>query len=59
MSLKTNAIRQVMGAPDDLKLKSCLTLFAIAAPGEPIFTTLLDKYFGGEKDLQTLELLQE
>ena len=34
-----------------------MTLFAAAAPEEPIFKAALDKYFGGEFDLKTLNLL--
>jgi uncharacterized protein (DUF1810 family) len=49
--------RQIMGPPDDLKLRSCMTLFEPAAPGEPVFGRVLDKYFGGERDAATLALL--
>lgn len=40
----------VFGAPDDLKLRSCLTLFHVADPDEPAFRRALDKYFGGMVD---------
>jgi uncharacterized protein (DUF1810 family) len=49
--------RQIMGPPDDLKLCSCMTLFEPAAPDEPVFGRVLDKYFGGERDAATLALL--
>lgn len=48
----------VMGYPDDLKLRSSMTLFAEAAPEEPVFQEVLDKYFGGEKDQRTLDILR-
>lgn len=48
---------QVMGYPDDLKLCSSMTLFAEAAPEEPVFQAVLDKYFGGKKDQRTLDIL--
>lgn len=49
---------RVMGTPDDLKLRSCMTLFAcIAEPGS-VFHRALDKYYGGEPDAQTLRLLE-
>jgi len=48
---------QVFGAIDTLKLKSCLTLFEHAAPDEPRFGALLDRFFGGERDAATLALL--
>nr|WP_295111391.1 DUF1810 domain-containing protein [uncultured Caulobacter sp.] len=47
----------VLGAPDDLKLRSCLTLFQAADPGEPVFGRALEKYFAGREDLLTLEKL--
>lgn len=49
----------VMGFPDDLKLRSCMTLFAIAAPECTVFQSVLDKYYGGEMDKKTLEILQK
>ena len=48
---------QILGSPDNLKLRSCMTLFAQVAPHEPVFQRALDKYFGGEGDPRTLELL--
>lgn len=47
----------VFGSPDDLKLRSCLTLFRAADPDEPAFQQALDKYFGGQADPLTLERL--
>ena len=47
----------VFGSPDDLKLRSSLTLFQAAAPDEPAFGQALGKYFGGARDPRTLELL--
>lgn len=44
--------------PDNLKLKSCMTLFALANPETKVFQKILDKYFYGEYDEQTLLLLQ-
>jgi uncharacterized protein (DUF1810 family) len=47
----------IFGSPDDLKFRSSMTLFAQAAPEEPVFGAALDKYFGGEADARTLQLL--
>ncbi|HWU80161.1 MAG TPA: DUF1810 domain-containing protein [Caulobacter sp.] len=47
----------VLGSPDDLKLRSSLTLFQAADPDEPAFQRALDKYFGGRADPLTLEKL--
>lgn len=46
----------VMGYPDDLKLKSSMTLFAIAS-GNPVFTQVLEKYFDGRQDRYTVKIL--
>jgi len=48
----------IFGYPDDLKLRSCLTLFARAAGPGSIFESLLDKYFAGKPDDRTVALLQ-
>lgn len=48
---------QIFGYPDDLKLHSSLTLFAQAAPGQPLFNACLARYFNGQRDPATLELL--
>ncbi len=48
----------VFGSPDDLKLRSSLTLFQAAAPEEQAFETALDKYFDGAGDPLTLERLK-
>lgn len=49
---------EVFGSPDDQKFRSCLTLFALADPSVPVFEKLLDKFYGGEKDLKTLQILE-
>ena len=50
---------EVFGSPDDMKLRSCMTLFAEASPAPgSVFDAVLQKYFGSEKDLGTLELLK-
>lgn len=47
----------IFGYPDDLKLHSSLTLFAQAAPDQPLFGACLEKYFSGQRDATTLQLL--
>jgi uncharacterized protein (DUF1810 family) len=49
--------REILGPPDDMKFRSCLTLFAHAAPDEQIFRDALDKYFNGDFDRSTVERL--
>jgi uncharacterized protein (DUF1810 family) len=48
---------QIFGFPDDMKLRSCATLFAWVSPAGSVFERLLDKYFQGERDAKTLHLL--
>jgi len=47
----------IFGSPDDLKFCSCLTLFELADPAEPLFRDALDAFYGGVRDPRTLRLL--
>jgi uncharacterized protein (DUF1810 family) len=47
----------IFGSPDDMKFRSCMTLFEQVAPQEPVFARALEKYFSGERDPRTLALL--
>lgn len=47
----------IFGKPDDRKLKSCMTLFAQITKTDPIFQKVLDKFYQGNKDEKTIELL--
>ncbi len=56
-----STIEEIFGYPDNLKFRSCMTLFAAAAgarPEDQLFRTALDKYFAGREDPRTLELLR-
>jgi uncharacterized protein (DUF1810 family) len=48
---------EIFGSPDDLKLRSSMTLFARAASDTPEFQQVLDRYFDGKPDERTLERL--
>jgi uncharacterized protein (DUF1810 family) len=56
-SIEGRAITQILGTPDDLKFRSSMTLFAKVCP-DPIFTDAIGKYYGGEFDQLTLDLLR-
>ena len=58
LELETDDPSCVMGWPDDMKLRSSMTLFALVS-GETVFRQVLDKFFGGQWDAQTERLLQE
>ena len=45
---------EILGSPDDMKFRSCLTLFAEATPDNADFKAALAKYYGGEGDPETL-----
>jgi uncharacterized protein (DUF1810 family) len=56
-ALQGRSALQVFGPIDALKLRSCLTLFERAAPDEPVFGRLLDKFYAGERDAATQQML--
>ncbi|MCI8327823.1 MAG: DUF1810 domain-containing protein [Lachnospiraceae bacterium] len=58
LEVESNDADEVMGWPDNLKLKSSMTLFALAEPECEVFQKVLDKFFSGEKDQKTIEILQ-
>ena len=58
LRLETANANAVFGSPDDLKLKSSMTLFANLPGAPPVFQQVLEKFFGGSQDKKTLELLQ-
>jgi uncharacterized protein (DUF1810 family) len=49
---------EIFGTPDDMKLRSCATLFACVAPRDSVFDRLLTKYYRGERDGKTLQILR-
>jgi uncharacterized protein (DUF1810 family) len=57
LGIEEKSAFDVFGSPDDLKLKSCATLFAAVSPPGSVFERLLRKYFGGAWDDKTLRLL--
>ncbi len=58
LDLKGKSASEIFGFPDDLKLRSSMTLFASVADSEPAFEDVLDQYFDGERDQRTLDLLE-
>lgn len=51
------SVEQIFGFPDDLKLQSCMTLFAEVGEGTDVFEAVLQKFFDGESDVRTLDFL--
>lgn len=54
-----SAAEDVLGATDAMKLRSSVTLFAEAAPDDPLFRKALDRFFSGEADVKTRALLAD
>lgn len=57
LGVEGRSATEIFGSPDDMKLRSCATLFAQVAPAGSVFDRLLQKYFAGLRDEQTLQLL--
>jgi len=57
LAVRGRTAHEIFGSPDDLKLCSCLTLFAEVAGGDSVFDRALRQYFGGQPDPATLDLL--
>jgi len=57
LSIEGRSAFDVFGSPDDLKLRSCATLFAYVSPAGSVFERLLETYFQGRRDENTLRLL--
>ena len=60
MSHSGKSALDILGSPDDLKFRSCLTLFAEAASDDfdrMLFKQALDQFYGGQADPRTMELL--
>jgi uncharacterized protein (DUF1810 family) len=57
MGVEGRPAREIFGSPDDMKLRSCATLFAAVSPAGSVFERLLAKYYQGRPDEETLRLL--
>jgi uncharacterized protein (DUF1810 family) len=58
LATEGRTVSEIFGYPDDLKLKSCMTLFAAASDPGSVFDRVLDKYFHGQRDARTLQLIK-
>jgi uncharacterized protein (DUF1810 family) len=59
LALETNDAYAVFGSPDDLKLRSSMTLFDAVSATFPVFGQVLEKFFHGGRDQLTLQLLRQ
>jgi uncharacterized protein (DUF1810 family) len=58
LSHSEKSATQILGSPDDMKLRSCLTLFLAAHPKSPLYQQALDQFYSGAVDGRTVALLQ-
>ncbi len=58
LKIEGKKVDQIFGYPDDLKLRSCMTLFDFVSPETKVFDAVLKKYFNGARDMKSLELLE-
>jgi uncharacterized protein (DUF1810 family) len=59
LGLETSNANQVFGSPDDLKLKSSMTLFSQVPGAGPVFKKVLQKFYKGQSDEATLRILRD
>lgn len=59
LGIKGRSASAIFGSPDDMKLKSSMTLFAAVTPPESVFARVLDAYFSGNRDSKTLSLMDQ
>lgn len=57
LRIEGRTAEEIFGTPDDLKLSSCATLFACVLPQSSVFARLIDKFYQGECDNKTQDLL--
>jgi uncharacterized protein (DUF1810 family) len=58
LAIEGKSASEIFGSPDDMKLQSCMTLFALASRAGSIYERVLDKFFAGEQDRETIRLLE-
>ncbi len=58
LGIKGKSAFEIFGSPDDLKLKSCATLFESISPKDLAFLKLLEQFYDGSFDSKTLEVLK-
>jgi uncharacterized protein (DUF1810 family) len=59
LNVQGRSLQDIFGSPDDMKLRSCMTLFTKASGDTRIFAQALAKYCAGAEDLRTIRLLAE
>jgi len=58
IAVEGRSVHEIFGDPDDMKFRSSMTLFAAASEDPGVFDVTLQKYFGGKRDVLTIERLR-
>ncbi len=58
LTVEGRTANQILGSPDDLKLRSSMTLFSLVKNADPVFQGVLDKFFQGQPDPKTRSLVE-
>ena len=59
LRVKDRSAHDIFGSPDDMKLRSSVTLFALVSPEHSVFQRVLEKYFEGKRDERTRDLVAQ
>ena len=59
LSVPGKSAQEILGSPDDFKLRSCMTLFASVENAPPVFNQVLEKYYQGLPDSYTVKILRQ
>lgn len=59
LQIENKSALGILGRADERKLKSCMTLFGLLPETPECFRQVLEKYYHGEKDEKTLQILKE
>lgn len=59
LEIESKTALEILGSPDERKLRSCMTLFSLVPDAPDCFTQVLEKYYNGIKDEKTLQILKQ
>lgn len=58
LAVEVRSASDIFGYPDDMKLQSSMTLFSLVAGTDSVFARILDRYYQGERDARTLQIIK-
>jgi len=59
LGVQNKTANQILGSPDDLKVRSSMTLFNLVPNSDPVFQAVLDKYYNGLPDQKTITIVEQ